>query len=156
MPVTISTSLVRGALGEDAADLRLWLHQLTGCPPVTHTLSLRCDHGPSDPGEWFYVEADAAAGVARRRCVSCARVQLLLDSGEHWTFPAMHACHGCGQSLLELAAGVHAPGGGVGDPAGPRADWLALAGRCVACGRIDGLTDLHVPATPLAELALRL
>lgn len=68
---------------------------------------------------------------------------------EHWSFPAMHSCAGCGQSLMELAVGVHTTA------AVDRAEvhWLALAGRCVACGRIDGLTDLYVDGVALDLVA---
>jgi len=147
--VTLTANLDRGVLGEDAMDLRAYLQTLTGCPPITDTFSLRCEGHGAEAGNWFYVEADPEKGIARRRCTACAQVNALLDSNEHWSFPAMHSCAGCGQSLMELAVGVHTTA------AVDRAEvhWLALAGRCVACGRIDGLTDLYVDGVALDLVA---
>jgi hypothetical protein len=141
-----------GTAGEDSEDLREWLHRLTGCPPLQASAMLSCRnpvHG-TEPATWFFVEADAQAGVARHRCVGCAEVQSLLDSAEHWTYPPMHSCGDCGQSMVELAVGLHTDPGSAG--ASARVSWLVLAGRCVACGRIDGLTDLVVDAAAVEDL----
>lgn len=140
--------------GESADDLRAWLSALTGGPAVSHTLVAACraDSHEADPPTWFYVEADAAAGVARRRCVGCGQVAVTLDSDQRWSHPPMHACTGCGQSLMEFAAGLHTEP--AADPGGePLVTWLAIAARCVGCGRIDGLTDLVVAEAPLSEIA---
>jgi hypothetical protein len=136
----------------DAEDLRTYLHRLSGCPPVQHTQQLRCPNHDGDAGVWFYVEADPVEAVARRRCLACGATTHLLDSAAHWTHPPMHACTGCGQSIVELAVGLHTdepeePG----EP--PRVRWLALAARCVDCGRITGLTDAHVPGLTVGEVA---
>ncbi|HEV7208504.1 MAG TPA: hypothetical protein VGN54_07180 [Mycobacteriales bacterium] len=147
--MTLTASLERGVLGEDATDLRSYLRALTGCPPITHTFSLRCAQHGDGGGDWFYVEADPVSGIARRRCMACAQVTAMLDSNQHWTYPAMHACAGCGQSLMELAVGLHADGSGDDG----QVDWLALAARCVACGRIDGLTDVCVDRLAVRDLA---
>jgi hypothetical protein len=60
----------------------------------------------------------------------------------------MWACDNCRTSLCEVAFGVHA------EPAadGPQVSWLAMAVRCVECGRCAGVTDVVVPALPLAEV----
>jgi ribosomal protein S14 len=138
------------ATGEDADDLLSWLRDLTDCPSVTHTLIAGCDrHGDGDDAPWCYVEADPRAGVARRRCVACGTTRALLDSAERWTFPPMFSCRSCAQSLVEVGAGV-----ATGD--GERARWVALAARCVACGRIEGLTDAVVPDLPLDVLGRRI
>jgi hypothetical protein len=138
------------ATGEDVVDVTSWLRQLSGCPSVTHTLVATCAnavHG-DERSSWFYVEADSAAGVARRRCVACAEVRPVLDSEQHWTYPPMWACDNCRNSLCEVAFGVHS------EPSedGPRVSWLAVAVRCVECGRCAGVTDVVVPDLPLAEV----
>lgn len=147
--MTLHATPALGTVGEDVDDLRTYLHALPDCPPVQHTQQLRC---ASRDGEWFFVEADAAAGVARRRCITCGTSTDLLDSAGHWTFPPMHACSACGQSIMELAVGLHAAEPAEpGEP--PRVGWLALAARCVECGRIDGLTDAYVPDLTVGEVA---
>ena len=124
---------------ETAADLEQWLQALEGCPPVTRTILAQCTqpvHG-DDPAMWFYVEADAAEGVARLRCLACAHVKPVLDSAERWTYPPAWSCHNCRQSLAEVAFGVHEEQG--------LATWMALTARCVECGHVEGLTDMIVP-----------
>ena len=102
-------------VGEDAEDLKAWMSGLEGCPAVTHTLQTACSsdkHGDT-PATWFYVEGDPHNGIARRRCLSCGEVAHLLDSADHWNYPAMWCCKGCQQSIAEVAIGVHAePGDG--------------------------------------------
>jgi hypothetical protein len=133
--------------GEDADDLLNWLRRLDGCPPVTHAVLTSCArHGEEQP-TWSYVEADARAGVARRRCVACGGAAAVLDSAERWTFPPMWSCRGCSQSLAEVAAGLSVDEG--------ETTWLALAARCVECGRIEGLTDVVVPRLPVDEVTGR-
>jgi uncharacterized protein with PIN domain len=124
--------------GESADDLRNWLSQLPDCPPITQTVLTTC-HNPrhiDEPATWFYVEADARLAVARRRCLSCGGSFDVLDSGEHWNAPRMWGCPTCGQSIAEVAAGLHVEDDAV--------TWVALAARCVDCGTIDGLTDFNV------------
>ena len=135
-------------LGEDSDDLRGWLEGMQGCPPVNMTLLSRCAnpvHDPDDAMTWFYVEADAANGVARRRCLACGEVHHLLDSAENWTHPPMHACTTCGQSMFEMACGLHVE-------SGTTVTWLAVAVRCVGCGRLDGVTDMNVPRLSVDEV----
>jgi len=135
-------------LGEDSDDLQHWLEGLKGCPPVNVTLLARCTnpvHEGDDPVTWFYVEADSANAVARRRCLACGMVHHVLDSEEHWTHPPMHACGTCGQSMFEVAFGLHVSGGAT-------VSWLAVAVRCVGCGRLDGVTDMNVPDLPVDEV----
>jgi hypothetical protein len=135
--------------GDDADDLLSWLRDLDDCPPVTLAMLASCDrHGDEHP-TWSYVEADAATGVARRRCVACGGTSALLDSAERWTFPPMWSCQGCAQSLAEVAAGLSTT-------EADETTWLALAARCVGCGRIEGLTDVVVPRLPVDEVAGRL
>jgi hypothetical protein len=133
------------ASGEDVEDLRSWLAALEGGPVVTEQVVLACERHGEDRPTWTYVEADATAGAARRRCLSCADVRYLLDSDERWTHPPMWACQGCGHSILEVAAGLSVPDG-------EHIEWVALAGRCVECGRIAGLTDAVVDRQPLAQV----
>ena len=45
---------------------------------------------------------------------------------------------------------------GLSRPDGDNVEWLVLGARCVECGRIDGLTDMVLPATPLAQVMSRL
>jgi hypothetical protein len=135
-------------LGEDSDDLRGWLEGMQGCPKVNLTLLSRCAnpvHDPDDAMTWFYVEADPANGVARRRCLACGEVHHLLDSADHWTHPPMHACTTCGQSMFEMACGLHVDGG-------TTVTWLAVAVRCVGCGRLEGVTDMNVPGLPVDEV----
>lgn len=135
-------------LGEDSDDLRQWLEGLTGCPEVNLTLLARCAnpvHDGDDAMTWFYVEADAENAVARRRCLACGDVRHLLDSEQHWTHPPMHACTTCGQSMFELAIGLHVE-------SGTHVTWLAAGVRCVGCGRLEGVTDMNVPNLPLDEV----
>jgi hypothetical protein len=131
--------------GEDVEDLRAFLMRLAGAPAVHETVVLACaNHGDERP-TWSYVEADATAGVARRRCLQCAHSTPLLDSEPHWTHPPMWSCQSCGQSIAEVAAGLSVPDG-------EHVDWLCLGARCVECGRIDGLTDMVLDARPLGEV----
>jgi hypothetical protein len=130
---------------DSVEDLKGWLRGLTGCPPITRVVAARCErplHG-AEPGTWFYVEADAAAGVARLRCLGCADVTSVLDSADRWTFPSAWACHDCRQSIAEVAYGIHEESGA--------ATWMALAARCVDCGSVAGLTDVVVPDLPVDE-----
>ncbi len=132
-------------VGEDSDDLRHWLENLEGCPSVSVTRLAHCEnpvHG-EEPPTWFYVEGDATEGLARRRCLSCGTVKHILDSEERWNHPPMRSCGTCGQSMFELAAGFHVVDGAV--------DWLALGVRCVGCGMLDGLTDMHANALPLPD-----
>lgn len=129
--------------GDEAADLLPWLRALTGCPEITQARLLRCE--TEDREFCGFVQADARSGVARRRCVACATVTDLLDSGERWSFPNTYECPGCQQSLVELAVGISTD-------EERRASWLALAARCVGCGRISGLTDRLVPGVSLEEV----
>lgn len=142
-----------GTVGEDVDDLRTFLHELRGCPTIQHTQQLRCPRHDPQSGAWFYVEADAEAGVARRRCMACGDVTNLLDSAERWTHPPMHACRRCSASLMELAVGMHVDHGDLDtDLLQRQVRWLALAARCVECGLIEGLTDVTVPATSIGEV----
>ena len=137
------------ATGEHLGELVGFLRDLPGAPPVHEVVVLSCAaHGEERP-TWAYVEADARAGLARRRCVACATVVPLLDSAERWTYPPMHACRGCRQSIVEVAAGLHVPDGA-------HVGWVAVAARCVGCDRLTGLTDLVVPGLPVAEVRARL
>ena len=141
---------VAGALtAEDEADLRSWLMGLAGGPVIHQTVLLHCDNHDDDSATWAYAEADATTGIARRRCLACATSRYLLDSEDRWTHPPMWACQGCGQSLVELAAGLSLPDG-------EHVRWLAVGARCVHCGRLAGLTDALLPDTPLTEVLDRL
>lgn len=131
--------------GEDVEDLRAFLKALDGAPDVHETVVLGCGGHGDDRPTWVYVEADAVAGVARRRCLQCGTAVGLLDSQERWTHPPMWACGGCGQSIAEVAAGLSLPDG-------EHVEWVVLACRCVECGRVDGLTDVVLDGTPLAEV----
>ncbi len=126
-------------IGETAEDLQAWLRQLDGCPSISRTVLASCpseQHG-DEPATWFYVEADAAESIARRRCLSCGQTSDVLDSAEHWNYPRMWSCSGCGQSIAEVAAGLHLEDS-------DDVTWVALAARCVECGSIEGLTDFNV------------
>jgi hypothetical protein len=131
--------------GESEADLLAWLCGLSDCPPVTLPELLRCDQHEDNPPFCGFVQADPQTGVARRRCVACATVTDLFDSGERWTFPDTFECPGCRQSLVELAVGISTGGDGT-------AEWLALAARCVGCGRISGLTDRVLGHLPIDQV----
>jgi hypothetical protein len=132
-------------IGEDTEDLKGWLRDLEGCPTVTHTHVLVCANDVHDePATWFYVEADPAQGVVRRRCLACGLVAATLDSEERWSHPHMWSCNSCGQSIAEVAAGIHAPSEDPdSDAAGP-VSWLAIGVRCVGCGTLAGVTDFVV------------
>lgn len=131
--------------GDDTEDLRAFLSGLLGGPKVHETVVLGCDSHGDDRPTWAYVEADGEAGVARRRCLQCARTVGLLDSDARWTHPPMWACGSCSQSIAEVAAGLSVPDG-------ENVAWVAVAVRCVACGRLQGLTDVVVPDLPVAEV----
>ena len=131
--------------GDESVDLLTWLSGLTDCPPVTQPALLRCEKHEKDPVFCGYVQADARSGVARRRCVACAEVTDLFDSGERWTYPETYECIGCRSSLVELAVGISTADDG-------NAGWLALAARCVGCGRISGLTDVTIAHRPVDEV----
>jgi hypothetical protein len=130
--------------GEDVEDLQSWLRGLEGCPPVTRTTLAVCpgeSHGV-DAATWFYVEADADAGVARRRCIACARVTPLLDSEDRWTYPPTWACPNCGDSIAEVAFGLHLEGS-------VDVTWIAIGVRCVECGTVAGVSDVAIAPTPV-------
>ena len=110
---------------------------------------LHCDAHDDASATWAYAEADASSSIARRRCSACGAARSLLDSDQRWTHPPMWACRGCGQSIAELAVGLSLPDG-------EHVRWLALAARCVQCGRLAGLTDALVPDQPLSEVLRRL
>ncbi len=134
---------------ESVDDLKGWLRALESPFTVTETVTLACDaHGDTRP-TWTYVEADARRGVARRRCLSCATSVGVLDSHDRWTWPAMWCCRGCGQSIAEVVAGLACA-------EDDHVDWVAIAGRCVECGRVEGLTDLLVPHRPIGEVVAQL
>jgi hypothetical protein len=129
--------------GDDSADLLPWLTALTDSPAITEARVLRCEQ--EDREFCGFVQADPRSGVARRRCVACAAVTDLLDSAERWSFPATYECPGCQQSLVELAVGISADHE-------RRTSWLAMAARCVGCGRIAGLTDRLVSGLAIEEV----
>jgi hypothetical protein len=131
--------------GEDVDDLRAWLRGLEGAPELHEVVVLHCAAHDEEAPTWQYVEADARSGIARRRCLACATTVHLLDSEQRWTHPPMWACGGCGHSITELAAGLHVPDG-------EHVEWVALAARCVECGRLSGLTDVVVDRRPLPEV----
>ncbi len=106
---------------------------------------LACGEHGDDRPTWCYVEADAASGIARRRCLACGSSVCLLDSAERWTHPPMFACRGCGHSIAEICVGLHMPDG-------ERVRWLVVAARCVECGRLAGLTDMVVGDVPVDEV----
>jgi ribosomal protein S27AE len=137
--------------GESAEDLQAWLTQLEGCPAISRTVLTTCanEQHADEPATWFYVEADAREAVARRRCLSCGNSNDVLDSAEHWNAPRMWSCSGCGQSIAEVAAGLHIEGT-------DDVTWIALAARCVECGSIDGLTDFAVEPAKFDEVVVRL
>jgi hypothetical protein len=128
---------------EDVEDLAIWVRALSGCPEITQTTFVRCTHDAhgDEPATWFYVEADAEAGVARLRCLSGGHTKDVHDSAEHWTFPGVWSCLGCHQSIAEVVYGINDEGG--------TAKWLVVAVRCVECGDVAGLTDIV-----LGEVAL--
>jgi hypothetical protein len=131
---------------EDIEDLAVWVRDLTGCPPVTQTAFAACTHAAhgDEPATWFYVEADAEAGVARLRCLSGGHPHEVADSAEHWTFPGVWSCVSCSQSIAEVVYGIH-------DEAGT-AKWLVVAVRCVECGDVYGLTDIVLGEVPIDAL----
>ena len=131
--------------GEDAEDLRSWLRSLEHAPEVHEVIVLACAAHEHERPTWAYVEADARLGVARRRCLACGTSVALMDSERRWTHPPMHACTGCGTSIVEVAAGLHLPDG-------EHVEWVVVGARCVECGRLAGLTDLLVDRTPVADL----
>lgn len=134
---------------EDLTDLAAWLHELPGAPALHDVVVLGCaEHGDDRP-TWCYVEADAATGIARRRCLACGCSVCLLDSAARWTHPPMFACRGCGHSIAEIGVGLHMPDGG-------RVRWLVVGARCVECGRLAGLTDMVLEDVPLDEVLARL
>lgn len=132
--------------GASADDLRAWTLALEGGPVVTHVQVQHCRHVAAHGDErpfWFFAEADPRAGLIRLRCVGCGESRGLFDSEARWSYPPMHACTTCSQSMMEIAVGVHAEqsaGGG-----SPVVTWAAVGARCVMCGRIEGLTDVFLP-----------
>lgn len=129
--------------GDESEDLLTWLTALQGCPPITQARLLRCE---IDDREFCgFIQADSRIGVARRRCVACATATDLLDSAQRWSYPDTYECLSCQQSLVELAIGVSTDDD-------RHASWLALAARCVGCGRIAGMTDRLVSGIALEEV----
>ena len=135
---------------EDVDDLVAWVSHLSGCPTVTDTKIAICAHPLHDDeaASWFYVEGDAHEGVARLRCIAGGHVHELLDSADHWTYPKAWQCPACSQSIAEVVYGIHTEQ--------DIASWLVVAARCVACGDVNGITDLVVPGVPIQELLAQL
>ena len=131
--------------GEDVEDLRAFLTGLAGAPPVHETVVLACDNHGDDRPTWTYIEADAAKGIARRRCLQCAKSTPLLDSEQRWSHPPMWQCGSCSQSIAEVVAGLSVPDG-------EHVEWVVVGVLCVECGRVDGLTDMVVPGTPVPDV----
>jgi len=133
-------SLSGRPVAEEVADVVEWLRNLDGCPRIDEAVPAICraaSHG-DDPGTWFYVEADAAEGVGRLRCLSCGLVHPILDSADRWTYPAAWSCSNCRQSIAEVVFALHEEASSV--------TWAALAVRCVDCGSPDGVADFIVPS----------
>ena len=131
---------------ESVEDLTRWLRDLTGCPPVNSTMVVTCAQPRHDePAVWFYVEADRAEGVARLRCLGCGGTRSLLDSAERWTYPATWCCGSCGQSIAEVAYGMH-----LDDD--ESVHWVAVGVRCVNCGELGGVADFVVPGLSIEEV----
>ena len=82
--------------------------------------------------------------IGRDGCTSRPTRRSVWPAGVACRAP-MWACLGCGQSIAEVAVGLHVPDGAP-------VSWLVVGARCVACGRLAGLTDLVVPDLPLDEL----
>jgi hypothetical protein len=119
---------------------------LEGGPTVDRTVPAVCAnpvHG-DDLATWFYVEADRAEGVARRRCLACGTTAHLLDSESRWTYPAMWSCPNCSHSIAEVAFGLHTEDDAV--------TWVVMGLRCVDCGAVDGATDALVPGADVDEV----
>lgn len=135
--------------GEDVEDLRVWLRQLPGAQEVHEVVVLACANHEDERPSWCYAEADAGEGLARRRCLACATTVALLDSAVRWNHPPMHACSGCGNSIVELAAGLHLPDG-------EHVEWVVVGARCVECGRVAGLTDFVVDRLPVVGVLAQL
>lgn len=132
---------------ESVDDVARWLRDLTGCPPVNHTIAATCTRERHDePATWFYVEADRAEGVARLRCLGCGDARSLLDSADRWTYPAVWCCPNCSQSIAEVAFGLHLEDDDT-------ATWAALGVRCVNCGDLSGVTDFVLPGMTVEEFA---
>lgn len=144
-----STEIARlgdAAIGQSADDLRAWTLALEGGPGVTHVQIQHCRgdaaHGEERPF-WFFAEADPHEGLIRLRCVACGDARGLFDSDRQWSYPPMHACLSCEQSMMEISVGVHAE-----ESAGraPVVTWAVIGARCVMCGRMEGLTDVLMEA----------
>ena len=128
---------------ESVEDLAQWVEGLKGCPPIGHTTVARCFH-PShgdEPPTWFYVEADPRP--ASPGCAACPAVTSTSSSTRLSAGPsrAAWACPACSQSIAEVVYGVSERGG--------KADWLAVAVRCVECGDVAGVCDLVLPSLDL-------
>lgn len=131
--------------GEDVTDVASWVRELPGAPQVHEVVVLACTaHGDERP-TWSYIETDATAGVARRRCLACGTSVFLLDSEARWTHPPMFACQGCGHSIAEVVVGLHIPEGEL-------VRWAVVAARCVECGRLAGLTDMVLDNVPVTQV----
>lgn len=126
--------------------LHEWLERLPDLPrPVHRVVPVACRHHEGEPVPLSRVEADPVAGVARRRCEACDDAVELLDSAQRWTAPPLWACPACGNSQLDLAAGLSLADG-------EHVDWVVLAGRCAACHAMSGLTDILVSGRTASEV----
>jgi len=135
---------------ESVDDLETWLHRLSGCPTVNHTVAARCANPNHDePATWFYVEADRSEGVARMRCLSCGATRSLLDSAQRWTYPSTWACLECSQSIAEVAFGMHLEDD-------DSVSWVAVGVRCVNCGDLSGVADFVMAPRGIDEVTAEL
>ena len=135
-----------GRTADSIAGLAEWLTDLPGGPLVNRVHVAECMLPVHRDGaaSWWYIEADAHAGVARLRCLACGDARPVLDSAERWTFPAAWSCGTCAQSIAEVAFGMHLEDD-------DSVTWVAVGVRCVNCGEIGGVTDLVVGGMPLAD-----
>lgn len=124
-------------VGENAEDLAEFLRK-TGADrhevdEIRHSTCRSCGASTFGiEGNLQDPEEAQPADIARRTCRSCGQQEYLADSGEYWSenHAFISACV-CEEEDFEIAMGFSLY---TGDNMGIRA--LAIATRCLACGKI--------------------
>jgi hypothetical protein len=131
--------------GSEAADLDAFLrHYRAGGYRPNRFVHVACSCGSTR----FRIHVDTdEGGVVGRECEGCGEQHLMLDSEEQCgENPELEECAcPCGAEVFELAVGfAHRPDKSV--------KWVAVAGRCCACGILGTYEHWKIDYSPTEHL----
>jgi hypothetical protein len=167
--------------GDESADLLPWLTALTDCPAITEARVLRCEQEDrefcgfvqADPRSGVARRRCVACAAvtdlldsterwsypATYECPGCQQslVELAVGVSDAPIATRRAGEAGAGRRHVDAPIATRRAGeagagrGHVADD-GRRISWVAMAARCVGCGRIAGLTDRLVSGITIEEL----